>query len=134
MQCSTTAPTPCRHTVSGLFHSPLRGAFHLSLTVLVHYRSLRVFSLTSQFWQIPTGYSCPEVLKNNNKRDITIFMYGTITLWGFASQQIPLIECFVTLLVNYVVTLQPQRITLRTILQFSIFNLQFSNNFQCLNF
>ena len=23
----------------GLFHSPLRGAFHLSLTVLVHYRS-----------------------------------------------------------------------------------------------
>jgi hypothetical protein len=25
----------------GLFHSPHRGAFHLSLTVLVHYRSLR---------------------------------------------------------------------------------------------
>ncbi len=24
-----------------LFHSPHRGAFHLSLTVLVHYRSLR---------------------------------------------------------------------------------------------
>ena len=24
----------------GLFHSPRRGAFHLSLTVLVHYRSL----------------------------------------------------------------------------------------------
>jgi hypothetical protein len=24
-----------------LFHSPRRGAFHLSLTVLVHYRSLR---------------------------------------------------------------------------------------------
>ena len=29
-----------------LFHSPRRGAFHLSLTVLVHYRSPRVFSLT----------------------------------------------------------------------------------------
>src|SRR5512143_792656 len=28
-----------------LFHSPHRGAFHLSLTVLVHYRLLRVFSL-----------------------------------------------------------------------------------------
>ena len=28
-----------------LFHSPHRGAFHLSLTVLVHYRSQRVFSL-----------------------------------------------------------------------------------------
>ena len=28
-----------------LFHSPRRGSFHLSLTVLVHYRSGRVFSL-----------------------------------------------------------------------------------------
>ena len=33
------APTACRHPVSGLFHSPHRGAFHLSLTVLVRYRS-----------------------------------------------------------------------------------------------
>src|SRR3954454_18259918 len=35
----SAAPTACRHSVSGLFHSPHRGAFHLSLTVLVHYRS-----------------------------------------------------------------------------------------------
>ena len=35
------APTVCRRSVSGLFHSPRRGAFHLSLTVLVHYRSIR---------------------------------------------------------------------------------------------
>ena len=28
-----------------LFHSPLRGSFHLSLTVLVHYRSSKIFSL-----------------------------------------------------------------------------------------
>ncbi len=41
------APTPCRCMVSDLFHSPLRGSFHLSLTVLVHYRSSRIFSLTS---------------------------------------------------------------------------------------
>src|SRR5690606_2224605 len=34
-----SAPTACRHTVSGSFHSPHRGSFHLSLTVLVHYRS-----------------------------------------------------------------------------------------------
>ena len=41
--------TPSPHTwlrplagarFQGLFHSPARGAFHLSLTVLVHYRSL----------------------------------------------------------------------------------------------
>ena len=30
-----------------LFHSPHRGAFHLSLTVLVHYRSPIIFSLGS---------------------------------------------------------------------------------------
>ena len=63
------ASTPCKHTVSGLFHRPNRAAFHLSLTVLVHYRSLRVFSLSGQFRQIPPGHSCPGVLKNNNKRD-----------------------------------------------------------------
>ena len=40
------APTPCRCMVSDLFHSPLRGSFHLSLTVLVHYRSYTIFSLT----------------------------------------------------------------------------------------
>ena len=40
------APTPCKRMVSGLFHRPLRATFHLSLTVLVHYRSFSVFSLT----------------------------------------------------------------------------------------
>src|SRR5437667_5276727 len=30
---------------SGSLSSPLRGTFHLSLTVLVHYRSLKVLSL-----------------------------------------------------------------------------------------
>ena len=44
---SRTTPTPCRHAVSVLFHSPHRGSFHLSLTVLVHYRSEKVCSLTS---------------------------------------------------------------------------------------
>jgi len=34
------ALTTCRHTVSGSLSLPFRGAFHLSLTVLVHYRSL----------------------------------------------------------------------------------------------
>jgi len=32
------APALCKHMVSGLFHRPRRAAFHLSLTVLVHYR------------------------------------------------------------------------------------------------
>src|ERR1035437_1172222 len=33
------APTDCRHTVSGSISLPSRGTFHLSLTVLVRYRS-----------------------------------------------------------------------------------------------
>src|SRR5437764_9053730 len=34
-----TAPTDCRQTVSGTISLPSRGTFHLSLTVLVRYRS-----------------------------------------------------------------------------------------------
>src|SRR6266540_3505970 len=34
-----TAPTVCKHTVSGTISLPSRGTFHLSLTVLVRYRS-----------------------------------------------------------------------------------------------
>ena len=35
----TMAPTACKRAVSGSFHSLAQGSFHLSLTVLVHYRS-----------------------------------------------------------------------------------------------
>src|SRR5207247_10752971 len=35
----TKAPTDCKHTVSGTLSLPSRGTFHLSLTVLVRYRS-----------------------------------------------------------------------------------------------
>src|SRR6186713_640208 len=35
------APTDCRHTVSGTISLPAWGTFHLSLTVLVRYRSSR---------------------------------------------------------------------------------------------
>lgn len=34
------ALTCCKHTVSGSISLPFRGPFHLSLTVLLHYRSL----------------------------------------------------------------------------------------------
>ena len=39
------AVIPCKRMVSDTISSPSRDAFHLSLTVLVHYRSLEVFSL-----------------------------------------------------------------------------------------
>ena len=46
-----------------LFHSPHRGSFHLSLTVLVRYRSSRVFSLGRWTSLLPTGLACPVVLR-----------------------------------------------------------------------
>ena len=39
-----------------LFHLPVRHAFHLSLTVLVHYRSLHIFSLGRWSSRIPTEF------------------------------------------------------------------------------
>ena len=46
-----------------LFHSPRRGAFHLSLTVLVHYRSQHVFSLSQWTGSLQTGLACPVLLR-----------------------------------------------------------------------
>ncbi len=45
--------------VSGSLSSPSRGAFHLSLTVLVHYRSLKVLSLGGWSPRFPTGLHVP---------------------------------------------------------------------------
>ena len=46
-----------------LFHSPHRGSFHLSLTVLVLYRSSGVFSLGEWSPQFPTELACSVVLR-----------------------------------------------------------------------
>ena len=64
-----------------LFHSPHRRSFHLSLTVLVHYRSSRVFSLGKWASRLPTGLACPVVLKVISRSPIP-FAYETITLYG----------------------------------------------------
>ena len=68
-----------------LFHSPHRGAFHLSLTVLVHYRSLEVFSLGRWTPLLPTGLACPVVLRTSGGR-VLVFAYGALTLFGLPSQ------------------------------------------------
>src|SRR5579864_7385954 len=47
--------TAGEYVVSGSLSSPFRGAFHLSLTVLVHYRSLKVFSLGGWSPLLPTN-------------------------------------------------------------------------------
>src|SRR3954471_20700883 len=52
-----------------LFHSPNRGAFHLSLTVLVHYRSSRVFSLGGLDPPVSYRVSVPRSTQDTNQLD-----------------------------------------------------------------
>jgi hypothetical protein len=87
--------TACKHTVSGSFHSLNKGSFHLSLTVLVHYRSPRVFSLGRWASLLPTGLACPVVLKVTGRSRVR-FAYGCLTLCASPSQTILLQTRFVT--------------------------------------
>src|SRR6185437_15381701 len=73
------ALTTCRHTVSGSLSLPFRGAFHLSLTVLVHYRSLGSISLGRWSSQIPTEFHVFRRTQDTFKRERS-FDYGVITL------------------------------------------------------
>ena len=78
-----------------LFHSPYRGAFHLSLTVLVHYRSSIVFSLGRWTSQIPTGFHVPRRTQEH-RRSLSDFAYGTVTLYGPTFLKVLLPDRFVT--------------------------------------
>jgi hypothetical protein len=75
------ASTACRHTVSVSISLPSRGAFHLSLTVLVHYRSLEVFSLRQWSDWFPTQETFRVVLESSDRRLIA-FAYRAITVYG----------------------------------------------------
>jgi hypothetical protein len=78
-----------------LFHSPYRGTFHLSLTVLFRYRSSSVFSLGKWSSQLPTKLACLAVLRVP-ERSWLIFVYGTLTLSGRLSHTFLLTNQFVT--------------------------------------
>ena len=54
-----------------LFHSLVQGTFHLSLTVLVRYRSLNIFSLTRWFWQIHTGFHMSRATQDTDRHTPT---------------------------------------------------------------
>jgi hypothetical protein len=79
-----------------LFHSPNRGSFHLSLTVLVHYRSSRVFSLGRWTSQLPTGLACPVVLKVIGGSLDPFCLQGYHLLWLDLSSILQLGTRFVT--------------------------------------
>src|SRR6266581_8520631 len=80
------APTVCRHMVSGSVSLPSRGAFHLSLTVLVHYRSVMVFSLGGWSPQLPTGFPLARGTHVPTRSQPAV-AYGTITLFGRPFQE-----------------------------------------------
>ena len=67
--------------VSGSISFPSRGAFHLSLTVLVHYRSPGYLALESGLPSFPPGSSCLMVLRIPSVV-LSPFDYGTVTLFG----------------------------------------------------
>ena len=79
------ASTACRRSVSGSFHSPRRGSFHLSLTVLVRYRSLRVFSLGKWSPRFPTRFLVSRGTQVGS-RSLPVFVYGAFTLSGGSFQ------------------------------------------------
>ena len=84
------APTRCKHTVSETISSPSRGAFHLSLAVLVHYRSKLVFSLTVWSRRIPTEFHVLRGTQELSQDLLRDFDYGTVTLFGATFQTLHL--------------------------------------------
>jgi hypothetical protein len=74
--------TVCRHTVSGSVSLPSRGSFHLSLTVLVRYRSPRVFSLGRWSSRVPTGFHVSRGTQEHRRGSPHPFVYGAVTRYG----------------------------------------------------
>jgi hypothetical protein len=91
----TTAPTACKRMVSGTISLPLRGTFHLSLTVLVRYRSPLVFSLAGWSPRIRSGFHVSGSTQVPT-RSRPSFAYGPLTLYGRTFQTVRLPARFVT--------------------------------------
>ena len=73
--------TACRHSVSGTVSLPSRGAFHLSLTVLVHYRWQRVFSLRRWSSGIPPGFLVSRGTRELGAKSVNCGLPGCDRLW-----------------------------------------------------
>ena len=83
-------PTACRHTVSDSISLPFRGAFHLSLTVLVHYRSSRVFSLGKWSPLLPTGFRVSRGTQDHRGKPTTFSSTGLSPALAALSRDLPL--------------------------------------------
>src|SRR6266566_2074590 len=67
--------------------SPSRGAFHLSLTVLVHYRSLKMLSLGGWSPQLPTRFLVPRGTQDASPAS-ALARDGALTRYGGAFQHL----------------------------------------------
>src|SRR5438874_2904538 len=95
--------TAGEYVVSGSLSSPSRGTFHLSLTVLVHYRSLKMLSLGGWSPQLPTRFHVPRGTQDAS-RVSRLARYGSLTLCGGAFQHLRV------RLLAVVLVLQPHRL------------------------
>ena len=68
-----------------LFHSPSRRSFHLSLTVLVHYRSYPVFSLAGWCRLVQTGFLRSRLTQGISPPRFA-YVYRPVTVCGAAFQ------------------------------------------------
>ena len=75
------APTACKRMVSGTISLPLRGTFHLSLTVLVHYRSPLVFSLAGWSPRIRSGFHVSGPTQVPTKESLEFRLRASNPLW-----------------------------------------------------
>jgi hypothetical protein len=81
--------TAGEYEVSGSLSSPSRGAFHLSLTVLLHYRSLKMFSLGGWSPRLPTRVLVPRGTQDPSPQAGPSH-YGVLTLSDGAFQHLRL--------------------------------------------
>ena len=65
-----------RTQFQALFHSPVRGSFHLSLTVLVRYRSQNIFSLGRWSSQVQTGFLVSRPTQDLNDKGVLVSPTG----------------------------------------------------------
>ena len=85
--------TAGKYEVSGSISSPFRGAFHLSLTVLVHYRSHGVFSLGGWSPLLPTGFRVSRGTQDTSL-PADASRYWTLTVCGRAFQHVHVPICW----------------------------------------
>ena len=91
------APTVCRRTVSETISLPSRGTFHLSLTVLVRYRSDRNIQAYPTVWADSHGVPRDPCYLGDAIGRPCAFRYGALTLCGPVFNPVPLTHGFLQL-------------------------------------